>query len=133
MQQPRAAFNPCLFQGFIYLSGFTGSGSACDMEVFSPEHDSFLPFQIPLPENHNCCVYVDSDLLVLHSYSFLVKFEAGENGQLRECGQIQVPNKVVKYQNSQTVVNKAKGVFCILQSGQCLQFSMETGLLVARI
>ena len=120
MQQPRVYFNPCLFNAFVYLSG------AQVMEVFSPEHDTMLPVQIPLPEVNECCVYVDKDLLVLHSKTYIVKFEAGQNGQLRQRSKLQVP-AVDKWSNSQPVVDRTRGVFSFVYDGKCVQVELETG------
>ena len=130
MQYARYAFNPCVFRGLIYLSG------ACDarvMEVFSP-HQYTLPVTLLLPEKSStCCVYVDQDLLVLHSEKYIVKFEAGPNGQLRQVSQQQVP-KGLKWQNSQQpVVDRTRGVFFIAIKSKCIKVSMETGEKVRKI
>ena len=130
MQYARWFFNPCVFQGLIYLSG------RCDgqvMEVFSPERDILLPITLSLPEKDSpCCVYVDKDLLVLYSESFIVKFEAGPNGQLRQLSQIRV-SALHKGQSSQPVVDRTRGMFCMTWEGLCVQVEMETGREVGRI
>ena len=128
MQYPRTGFNPCVFHGLIYLSG-----TAPVMEVFSPEQDTLLLAQIPLPEQSQaCCMYVDNDLLVLHSYQTIVKFEAGENGQLRQVTSQQAP-PLYKWQYSQPVVERTRGVFFYNQEGKCVQVKMETGEELGRV
>ena len=102
------------------------------MEVFSPERDILLPVLIPLPESRGCCVYVDKDLLVLHSSKYIVKFEAGPNGQLRQLSQKQVPEVLNKLQNSQPVVDRVNGVFYFVDE-MCVQVEIETGKWVSRI
>ena len=122
MKEARSCFNPCLFYGIIYLCG---CGSTI-MEAFSPETDTFLPVQIPVPSTSNCCSYVDDDQLVLHMTSSILKFAAGQGGQLVKRSEIGSPG-VHKYQNSQPVVNKASGLYFITWNGSCLRFNMETG------
>ena len=129
MQQRRYCFNPCLFNGLVYLSGYTDS-TAPMMEVFSPVDDSMLPLQFPLPANNNCIAYVDREILVLHSKSFILKFEVGQDGQLRQTSHTQV-DVVGKFQNSHPVISKSRGVFFFIQKGLCIQASMETGAIVA--
>ena len=131
MQQARWYFNPCLFHRLIYLSGWTYSGAKV-MEVFNPEQDTMLAVQIPLPDNKNCCVYVDNELLVLHAASFIVKFEMGQDGQLKQHSQttVSVGNKI---QNSQPVIDPAHRVFFFIQSGKCFQVNMDTGVQISSI
>jgi len=126
MKEARFNFNPCLFSGIIYLCGATSSGAAV-MEAFSPESDTFLLVQIPVPESNVCCLYADNDLLVVNTAAFIVKFAVGQNGQLVQRSQVQSPS-VQKYQNSQPVVDKTNGVFFTTYNGQCLRFNMETGV-----
>ena len=127
MKEARYCFNPCLFSGIIYLCG----NYSQVMEAFSPERDDFLrDVQVPVPENHYCCLYVDNDLLVLHQKSYIVKFAAGQEGQegqLDKRSEVRSP-AVDKLQNCQPVVDKASGVFFITYNGKCLCFNMETGV-----
>jgi len=117
---------------FVNIHGQTIRGNrtrnySTIMEAFAPETDTFLPnVQIPVPENHYCCLYVDNDLLVLHQNSCIVKFAAGEGGQLVKRSQVASP-VVEKWQNSQTVLDKARGLYFINQKGACVCFNMETG------
>jgi hypothetical protein len=96
------------------------------MEAFSPDRDTFLPVQIPVPENTNCCLYVDNNLLVLHSTNYILKFAMEQGGQLIKRSEVKSPS-VNKWQNSQPVVDKANGLFFMIQNGQCLRISIETG------
>ena len=124
MRAARSHFNPCLFGGIVYLCGYNST----IMEAFAPETDTFLPnVQIPVPENCNCCLYVDNDLLVLHQKSCIVKFAAGEGGQLVKRSQVTPPD-VSKGQCSQPVVDKARGLYFIIYDGKCVCFNMETGV-----
>ena len=127
MKCSRRAFNPCVFHGLVYLSGNCGV-----MEVFSPGQDLILPLAFPLPENTAYCVYEDKDLLVLHSWDYIVKFAAGPNGQLQQLSQ-QLVVGVNKGQNSQPVVDRTRGMVCYIQNGKCMQVEMETGREVGRI
>ena len=124
MKEARSRFNPCLFGGIVYLCG----NNSTIMEAFAPETDTFLPnVQIPVPQNHYCCLYVDNDLLVVNIASFIVKFAAGEGGQLVKRSQVATPG-ISKEQCSQPVVDKARGLYFIIQSGTCVCFNMETGV-----
>ena len=102
------------------------------MEVFSPDRDILLPVTLPLPEVSGYCVYVDKDLLVLHSHQYLVTFKSGPNEQLRQLSRKQVL-AVFKWQNSQPVVDRTRGVFYFVTNGKCVQVEMETGRVVGRI
>ena len=102
------------------------------MEVFNPEQDTMLAVQIPLPDNKNCCVYVDNELLVLHAATFIVKFEMGENGQLKQHSQTTV-GVVDKYQSSQPVIDPARRVFFFIQGGKCFQVNMDYGVQISSL
>ena len=121
MKKPRWNFNPCEFQSVIYLCG---SG---EIEAFSPATDSFLPFQLTTPRlNHFCCVYVDSDLLVVHSRDIICRFTAGPEAQLRQISETQCA-AASKGQNSQPVVDRTSRLFYLVCDGECFTFSMDTG------
>ena len=122
MREARGSFNPCMFGSLIYLCGYKSQ----IMEAFAPETDTFQPVQIPVPENIGCCLYVDNDLLVLHRKSYILKFAAGQGGQLDKRSEIR-SQECSKWQNSQPVVDKANGLFFISREGKCLCFNMETG------
>ena len=127
MQHPRGSFNPCFFLAWIYLSGTAGV-----MEVFSPARDTLLPVQIRLPDSSSHCVYVDRDVLVLHSERCIVRLQAAGDGQLRQLTVVQGP-EVSKWQNSQPVVDTVRGVVVFVQFGDCVQVDMETGEEVDRV
>lgn len=116
MREARRDFNPCMLFGIVYLCG------CFLMEAFVPETDTFLPLQIRLPEAQQCCLYADNNLLVLHFNSCILKVD----GELVKCSEVKSPRSY-KRQNSQPVVDKANGVFFIVQDGKCLSFAMETG------
>ena len=97
------------------------------MEAFSPDSDTFLPLNITVPENTNCCLYVDNNLLVVNSVSFILKYAVGPGGQLVEQSRVNSPG-VNKHQNSQPVVDRTQGLYFIIQGGQCLRFNMQTGV-----
>jgi len=123
MNKARYHFNPCLFGHLIYLCG---SGRLVTMEAFDPDTDSFLPVHIDIHQqtSYNCCLYVHNDLLVLHQYSYIIKF-AVEGGQLVKRSEVQSP-PLDKWQNSQPVV--ASGRVFMVWKGKCVRFNMETGV-----
>ena len=122
MREARSHFNPCLFGGIIYLCG---SGSKT-MEAFSPESDTFLPVQFPVSESNATYIFVNNDLLMVHSQSYLQTFAVGQDGQLAKRSEVRSA-AVDKYQNCQPVVDKANGRYFITYKGKCLCFNMETG------
>ena len=128
MQEKRAFFNPCEWRGLVYLCG---CGS---LEAFSPETETFLPFRLPLPteEYVDCCVYVDRDVLVVHSYSHITKFRTGERGQPVQLSAPYSPY-LDKRQNSQPVLDKTRQVCYLVYNGECKSFGMETGELIASL
>lgn len=97
------------------------------VEAFSPQTDSFLSLQLQLPEVSDCCLYVHSNLLVVHSFSFISKFAAGQRGQLIARSQVPSQTSVFKNSNSLPVVNSSQGLFYIFQVSKVLILSMETG------
>jgi hypothetical protein len=70
---------------------------------------------------------VSSGCLTLQSYNYIVKFSAGQWGQLREHANIPAQELMNKDSNSQPVLNIIRGVFFIAQKNKCMCFDMETG------
>ena len=77
MNEPRWCFNPCLFNGSIYLCG-----RSIFLEAFSPQNEQMLPFQLSMPVSSYCCMYVEDNLLVVHLNHNILKFRAGQAGLL---------------------------------------------------
>ena len=123
MQQPRCLFNPCLFNGSIYLCGFYSAL----LEVFSPHNEQMLPFKLSMPagERSFCCMYVEDNLLVVHLNLHILKYRAGP--QLEEVSRSSTGESVI-WQNSQPVVNAALRLYYIVQEGKCYCFNMDTGV-----
>ena len=72
----RTGFNPCLFNGSIYLCD-----SSTILEAFSPQNGLMLSYQIDRPNTEsNCCMYVENDLLVVHLNYNILKYRGGEMG-----------------------------------------------------
>lgn len=124
MRESKCSFNPCLFNGCVYLCGF---GSKL-VEAFSPRTDRFLPLQVQVPENTVCCLLVHSNLLVVHSENHVSKFAAGLAGQLVQHSQVHSQASVDKYSNSQPVVDLTRSIFFIYQGGKVLGIDLETGV-----
>ena len=102
------------------------------MEAFSPHSDTFLgPLNITLPEDRSCCLYVDNNLLVVNSTNYILKYAVGPGGQLVEQSRVNTP-KVRKIQNSQPVVDRAQGLYFMVQYGKCVGVNMQTGEEVVR-
>lgn len=125
MKKPRSHFNPCLFNRHVYLCG---RGSKL-VETFSPQTDSFLPFQLLLPEaNKGCCLYVHNDLLVVRTAHNIYKFEAEQPGQIIQQTQLLCPeHNFREYSPAQPVVHPARGLICMLEDWNVVIFSMKTG------
>jgi len=124
MQEPRAFFNPCLFNGSIYLCGCPSSL----LEALSPQTDQMLPFQLTMPvEDSNCCMYVENNLLVVHLNRLILKYRAGLTEQLVQTSTSSTQQECL-WQNSQPVVNTALRRYYIVNSGKCYSVDMDTGV-----
>lgn len=126
MREGKCCFNPCLFNGYVYVCG---EGSHL-VEVFSPQTDNFIFLSLQLPEAHSCCLFVHHNLLTVHSYLYISKFSAGQAGQLIQHSLVNSQEPADKYFNSQPMIDVARGLFFILQCGHILSFDIETGMKV---
>ena len=122
MNAARWGFNPCLFQDYIYLCGYSTS-----IEAFSPHTEKFVCLTTTFPESKYCCLYVDGDFLVVRSVNYLVKYAGGAGGQLGETQRTQVAEMYVG-QSSQPVVEQVSGCVYMVVLGKCVKFDMKTGL-----
>ena len=100
MAEGRYGFNPCMFEGRVYLCGL---GSRI-VEAFVPQTNTFLPLRATIPENSSCCLYVDNHLLVIHTSSNILKFAAESDGQLVKRSEATTA-EAYKHQSSQPVVD----------------------------
>ena len=130
MKEGRWCFNPCLFKGHIYLCGC----GPLRIEVFfpSPGPDTFLEnlnLLVPGPNSESCTVFVDGDLLVVHSKRFIVKCE-DQNGQICKVSEVLLDPQVIdKWLNSQPVV--AGDLVYIFQASRCFSFDKRSGALIS--
>lgn len=125
MKEDRFWFNPCLFSGYVYVCGKYSRL----VEAFCPQTDSFLPFQVQLPEREACCLFVHNDLLIVHSYTYISKFTAEHTGQLFQHSQIRSQTPSDKCSNSPPAVNSTRGLYFLIWNGVVRGRSLETGLL----
>jgi len=125
MQAARYYFNPCLFNGSIYLCG----RSSALLEAFSPQTDQMLPFQLTMPAGvySSCCMYVEDNLLVVHLDHNILKFKAGQAEQLVQTSRNSTKEDV-EWQNSQPVVNAALRLYYLCHLGSCYSVNMDTGV-----
>lgn len=123
MREARCYFNPCMFNGYVYLCG------ALLVEAFDPHTNSFATLQLPqLSELYSyCTVYVHNNLLVVHSAFYISKFAAEQETQLVQHCQVTARTTICKHSSSQPVLDTARGLFFIIQENKCLSFNMETG------
>ena len=122
MQEAKSYFNPCLFNGSIYLCGY---GSTL-LEEFSPQTDLMLSFLLFMPASSYCCMYVEDNLLVVHLNRNILKFRAGQAELLVQTSTSST-REDVRYNNSQPVVNTALRLYYIVQNGSCYRVNMDTG------
>lgn len=106
MKAGRTGFNPCLFNGRVYVCR---RGSKL-VEAFSPQTNNFIPLHFQLSEPEYCCLFVLNSLLVVHSTNYISKFTAGQAGQLIKHSKVRA-TPVGKYSNAQPVVNPTRGLF----------------------
>lgn len=125
MQEASRCFNPCLFQGCIYVCG----GDSQLIEAFFLRKSAFLPEKLLLPETClGCCLYISDQLLVVHSKSYILKYVRTQTGQLVQLSQAEGKNGVSKWSNSQPVLYS--GLFFLFQSEKCLCFEGDTGAFI---
>ena len=124
MQAPRHCFNPCLFNGSIYLCGVFSSL----LEAFSPQTNQMLPFQLFMPASgySPCHMYVENNLLVVHLKGNILKYRAGQAGLVQASRSS--TQKRLKSPNSQPVVNAALRVYYIVHGKGCYCVNMDTGV-----
>lgn len=121
MREPRCYFNPCEWNGLIFVCG---SGS---IEAFSPQTNCFLDLLLShLPENSGC-LYVQDNLLVVHSSMHISRIAMEQAGQLVLHDQTIIEKSAMKWSNSLPVVDPARCLCFIIQQDKCLSFSMESG------
>ena len=96
------------------------------MEAFSPGANAYIPLNINLPENTHCCLFVDDNKLVVHSYQFVLKYVLNQANKLELHSSTRTP-AVDKRQNSQPVVDRAARLVYMSQNGNCVVFNMDTG------
>jgi len=127
MHKVRANFNPCLFNGYVYLCG------SMLVEVFSPQTDTFLSLSFKLPKDPSCALYVQKNCLVVHTKSYITKFAAGPAGQLVLHSQVLCPTPALKWSNSLPVLDPTRSLFFLFREDRCYSFSMETGVEVQAV
>lgn len=125
MKEGRWAFNPCLFNEYVYVCGY---GSRL-VETFSPQTDRFLSLRVEVPENTACCLLVHNNLLVIHSENYISRFTAAQTGQLFQQTQVRCRYSG-RYSNSQPVVDSARGLYLIIWLGVAYSINLETGALL---
>ena len=123
MHKARINFNPCLFNGNIYLCGYPHSL----LEAFSPQTDLMLPFQLSMPANSPCCMYVEDDLLVVHLSGNILKYRAGQAELLVQTSTNSTQEEV-NWQNSQPAVHATLRLYYIVKYSCCYSVNMDTGV-----
>ena len=73
MKEARYCFNPCLYNGMIYLCGY----GTVNMETFNPETCEFVSpsLSVTLPESHFCCTVEHEGHLLVVSYSYITRYK----------------------------------------------------------
>lgn len=127
MKEERCYFNPCEFNGYVYVCG-------SQLEAFSPLSNSFLPLQLPQLTHiyPPCTLYVHNTLLVIHSENYISKFSAGLEGQLVQHSYSKTQAYVYNFSNSQPLLDSDRGCFFIVQGDRSLCIDVETGLELQR-
>ena len=120
MREGKTNFNPCLFNGYVYVCGYGSS----HIEAFSPQTDSFLSFQLEMPGDNPCCLYIHNDELVVQSKSNISMFQAEETGKIIKYSHFvrDQDNAGHKSSNCPPVVDRTRNIVFILQNGECQRF-----------
>ena len=85
LQEGRSYFNPCEFQGHLYICG----GRARSIEVFDIHSRNFLPVTAQLPDATQCVALVDNGELVVFSQICVSRWRTGQGHQLEQLSQSQ--------------------------------------------
>lgn len=88
----------------------------------------FLPSPSGSPELTPCCLLVHENLLVVHSENYVLKFTAGQAGQLVQYSQVHVQTHSFKWSNSQPVLDSTRGLYFVIWCGEVYSISLETGV-----
>lgn len=123
MREGRCNFNPCLFNGYVYLCGQYSQ----QVEAFSPQTELFLRLQVEVPESTSCCLYVHNSLLVVHSKKCISKFTVGQSCRLSLQSQVRSQAFASERFNSQPVVDSSCGLCFIICAGKVFTINLESG------
>ena len=80
-----------------------------------------------LPEPSSCCLYVLGEVLFVHSDNYILKYRARKSVVV-EVSRAQTQQSIAKWQNSQPVLDPARGLVYCARAGECWTFHMLTGL-----
>lgn len=120
MTYARCLFNPCDYNGFLYLCGF-GTDA---IEAYSPEACIFLPLQVLLPEKSACIAVVDNNQLLIVSTNYLTRWTTGQNHSLVLCS-LQNHANISVLCNMPPVLDPQNGRMYISDEGKCNIVSLD--------
>lgn len=120
MKEGRCHFNPCEFNGLLYLCGHPSS----TIEAFHLDLCTFLPWQSRLPESYSACLLlVHNDQLLIVSENYLscwtqeeerlVQVSLSEHFKLDVCS------------NMNPAVDSRNGFFYMSLGGTCLKVKLD--------
>lgn len=121
MQEARGVFNPCEYHSLFYLCGF---GSLL-IESFSPLSRLFSAVDLTLPEAHCCLLYVQNDVLLVYTTTYMLRFSLNSRETLIELSpRVIYREEIKRVQNSQPVIDPVQQVIYTVCSGKCYSFRL---------
>lgn len=123
MKESRFWFNPCLFNGYVYLCGYC----TIKIEAFSPQTDSFIPLELNLRASYSCSLIVRDNLLLVQAFDSIYRYSAEPEGGLVLKSREELTKYADKSSNSHPVIDTARSLYYLIQQGKILACRLETG------
>lgn len=112
MYMPRYYFNPSGYHQYLYLCG---KGSEA-IEAFHTHTYLFSVLLIRLPENSECCSFIENDQLVIISSHYLTRFVRKEDYELMQVATIVCQDEYEMDSNMAPAVDSVNGLLYIAEN-----------------
>jgi hypothetical protein len=121
MRVGRSYFNPCEWNGLLYLCG---KGSTI-IETFNIDTSTFQVQKARLPErNSSCCVFIESGDLVVLSNRYMTRWSLGEARVLTQLAETQHP-KIEMWCVMSPLLDAAQGVIYYTSRKGCFRVKID--------
>lgn len=120
MHEARADFNPCEFEGRVYLCGYSSDA----IEAFDPGACVFHLLQVRLPESNAWLLVVESGQLLVLTDHYATRWEVDRHHSLRQVKQTQ-HSGLGQICNAPPVLDSVNGLLYVAVVGMCFSISLE--------